>query len=142
MNNEFKILTYPKGRNEYLTYRILHSREFDCRCTTNPDCRRTLVYADTVKSFSRLRTAFNRAISVTSAFRCQKHNFEVGGLANSYHLLGAAMDLRPAGDYTPEDLDTLETLAFEQFDIVLRYEGFIHCHNKGEMSGTIETEYN
>lgn len=29
---------------------------------------------------------------VTSAFRCAKHNAEVGGVSNSYHLSGRAID--------------------------------------------------
>ena len=34
---------------------------------------------------------------VSSAYRCAKHNAEVGGVANSHHLYGQAMDVHITG---------------------------------------------
>lgn len=34
---------------------------------------------------------------VSSAYRCAKHNAEVGGVANSHHLYGQAMDVHING---------------------------------------------
>ena len=39
----------------------------------------------------------SRPMMVSSAFRCEKHNAEVGGVPNSHHLYGQAMDVHIAG---------------------------------------------
>ena len=38
-----------------------------------------------------------RPMIVSSAYRCAKHNAEVGGAANSHHLYGQAMDVHING---------------------------------------------
>jgi len=102
--------------------------EYECKCSYE-ECTRSLVQASTVKSFSKLRAEWGSILIVTSAFRCQRHNKHVGGTNSSYHKIGAAMDLRPNGNFTVDELDRLEEMARKHFDVVLRYEGFIHCHN-------------
>ena len=39
----------------------------------------------------------NKPMIVSSAYRCAKHNAEVGGVANSHHLYGQAMDVHING---------------------------------------------
>lgn len=39
----------------------------------------------------------NRPMNVSSAYRCAKHNADVGGVANSHHLYGQAMDVHIDG---------------------------------------------
>ena len=39
----------------------------------------------------------NKPMLVSSAYRCAKHNAEVGGVANSHHLYGQAMDVHIDG---------------------------------------------
>jgi len=126
--------TYKGHLSPYLT-----TREYRCRCF-NSECTRTLIVASTVRSFNRLRTAYGKRIIVNSAFRCQKHNEAVGGVEDSFHKIGAAMDLRPEGDFTTKELDILEGHALLYFDIVLRYDGFIHCHNVGSDRDSIQGE--
>jgi len=125
-----EILVFNKSQDAFLAPTLTLS-EFRCQCD-HSECTRTLVLAATVKSFQCLRRAFNQPIQVNSAFRCQIHNKEVGGIDTSFHKTGSAMDLRPVGDFTVEELDRLEELAILYFDTVLRYEGFIHCHNLGD----------
>ena len=104
--------------------KYLFHREFACNCQFE-DCARTLYDPRVVNAFLIVRRNFYRPIIVTSAFRCQRHNLISGGLATSYHLIGIAMDLMPED---PRDLDELEKLARVYFDVVVRYDTFIHCH--------------
>ena len=128
-----EILVFDKNRADViLNTNGLNLSEYHCKCK-NSDCSRTLVLDRTVRSFGLVRGVFGRPIIVNSAFRCQRHNYDVGGLKNSYHLVGAAMDLRPQGDFEPKELIRLEKICDMYFDVVLRYEGFIHCHNLGEV---------
>ena len=47
-----------------------------------------------LKILEDIRTLFfDEPIYITSFYRNQKHNKKVGGVANSYHLLGAAVDV-------------------------------------------------
>ena len=39
----------------------------------------------------------DKPMLVSSAYRCAKHNAEVGGVANSHHLYGQAMDVHING---------------------------------------------
>ena len=43
------------------------------------------------------RKHFNAPADVISALRCQRHNANVGGVANSQHMYGEAMDIRIHG---------------------------------------------
>lgn len=122
-----EILVFPKHNTGILSPKLTLS-EFDCKCS-NLTCTRTLVLSRTVRSFNLTRSAYKAPIRVNSAFRCQVHNEAVGGLENSYHRVGAAMDIAPVGDFTVDEFNRLEELARLYFDVVLRYEGFLHCHN-------------
>ena len=70
--------------------------EFGCKCglcggfPAEPD--ETLV-----RTADRVRSFFGAAAVVSSGVRCSRHNADVGGVANSRHLTGKAMDFRIAG---------------------------------------------
>jgi len=53
--------------------------------------------------FQRARVLFGDAISVTSGCRCVKHNSSaaVKGKPDSAHLVGLALDVKPAKNNTP-----------------------------------------
>lgn len=110
---------------------FISHQEFKCRCRFK-DCTYTLYLERTINSFLLLREYFGEAIIVTSGYRCQRHNKKVGGLATSYHLKGCAIDLQPK---KMDDLDLLESYARIFFDVVVRYDTFIHCHNLGDTDG-------
>lgn len=64
-------------------------KEFRCKC-----CGQVKVSAALVYWLDQLRRAWSDPIAVNSAFRCLKHNAEVGGAAGSRHLIGCAADIR------------------------------------------------
>ncbi len=66
-------------------------REFACPC---PRCGGfpTEPAEKLVRAAQALRDQVGRPMPVSSGVRCQAHNAEVGGVANSRHLTGHAMD--------------------------------------------------
>lgn len=64
--------------------------EFKCRCGK---CRSIAVDYELVIVLEDIRRHFNSPIRITSAYRCDEHNREVGGAFNSMHLTGKACDI-------------------------------------------------
>lgn len=91
--------------------------EFDCPC-----CGQNWTQLDLVNALDNLRDDFGFPISVTSGYRCKKHNAEVGGVAGSQHVEGRAADLHAA------DLNKLYAACCQVFSAVGdgRHLGFVH----------------
>lgn len=58
-----------------------------------------------VKVADRVRGYFGSAALISSGVRCATHNANVGGVSNSRHLTGKAMDFRISGKTAAEVLD-------------------------------------
>lgn len=95
------------------------------------DCGRIWLVAELCEALEAIRRLYGRPIRVTSWLRCYSHNKAVGGVANSYHLNGRAIDVQPK-NLEPVDLDILEARAKRKFLFVERYDYFIHCDIRGE----------
>jgi len=65
--------------------------EFDCRCN-HPDCEMTIIDLALVHRCELLRQLRGKGFSPLSAYRCDKHNKDVGGSENSTHKIGSAID--------------------------------------------------
>lgn len=63
--------------------------EFTCKC----GCGLNNIQLEVVKIADEVREHFGNPAIVTSGTRCTKHNTEVGGVANSRHLKGKAIDM-------------------------------------------------
>jgi hypothetical protein len=125
-----KIIFSLKGSNERLAPH-LNSSELDCKCE-NRHCKRTLIVEKSLMSFTATRIIFSKPLIVRSGYRCMEHNFNVGGVADSKHKLGLAIDIAPED---VKDLRELEMIATKHFDVVLKYDDFLHCHNKDGLNG-------
>ena len=70
------------------TCRYFNDREFTCHCGCgfNNACARIKMIADDI------RQHFGRPMIITSGVRCVAHNRRVGGVANSQHCQGNAID--------------------------------------------------
>jgi len=121
------IIVYPKKTQGQISQYLAHS-EFKCKCSYDT-CTRTLLLDSSLRSFNLTRSAYKKPIRITSGFRCQMHNKDIKGREYSYHKIGAAFDLSLFGPFTKEELDILDECARLYFDVVLRYDNFIHCHN-------------
>ena len=104
----------------------LSLKEFDCHCN-NPFCRHTLVNYRVGVIFESLRELCgNKPIRVNSAFRCSEHNFSVGGVHLSKHLLGEALDLAPPADVSLDDFKLLAKQAGFTFVYINKDKNFMH----------------
>lgn len=90
--------------------------EFKCKCggkycngfPAEPE-KKLVTVAD------RVREHFGKPAIVSSGVRCKQHNENVGGVANSRHLTGKAMDFRVSGK------SASEVLAYAQKQPEIRY---------------------
>ena len=67
----------------------------------------------------------NFHFTITSALRTVSQNKAAGGVPNSQHLKGEAVDFKPYGSTTYSQLVTyiMDNVAFDQF---ILYNGFMH----------------
>lgn len=80
--------------------------EFTCKC----GCGLNNMNLKVVKIADEVRKYFGKPAIVTSGSRCEKHNKEVGGVSNSRHLQGKAIDMYVQGIDGGELLKYLQTL--------------------------------
>lgn len=77
--------------------------EFECKCGCEMPPE---VYSNIIKLANQLqilRDYLGKPIKITNAYRCEKHNKEVGGVKNSQHLFGKAADIQVKGK-APEQI--------------------------------------
>ena len=64
------------------------AEEFVCPC-----CNQVKIDSELILKLEDLRHLFDRPIKITSAYRCPKHNKAIGGVKNSEHIFGEAVDI-------------------------------------------------
>lgn len=78
--------------------------EFRCRCGCGLDeMNETLI-----RVADRVREHFGKPITVSSGRRCANHNARVGGVSNSRHLSGKAMDFCVSGKTASQVLEYVQ----------------------------------
>jgi len=80
-----------------------------------------------------LRERFGKPMVITSGARCEKHNNKVGGAKSSYHLAGAAFDVRlPNKNDLPEFISLAYKNGFRGIGVINQDKGVIHidCRDK------------
>ena len=70
-----------------------NSEEFECRC----GCGRADMDMQFVEWLEQVRVRAGIPFFITSGFRCPSHNAAVGGVPNSAHMRGTAVDIRVNG---------------------------------------------
>lgn len=67
----------------------------------------------------------NFHFTITSALRTEEQNKAAGGVPNSQHLKGEAIDFKPYGSTTYNQLFSyiMDNVAYDQF---ITYNGFMH----------------
>lgn len=116
------IKKYKKGEDVRLS-KNFHLKEYECKCN---NCTETLVDLDHVARLQKLRDDLGSSITITSAYRCPKHNAAIGGASNSRHKVGDATDI-VVKDMTPDEVAD----ASEHFDGLGRYDSFTHVDSRG-----------
>jgi uncharacterized protein YcbK (DUF882 family) len=100
--------------------------EFACK-GTNCCGHSAPVHPELISALQDLRDQLNLPLSITSGFRCNRHNESVGGAAQSFHTLGMAADVSCPDGMTAEDLaQAAEAIpAFQQGGIGI-YPSWVH----------------
>lgn len=105
----------------------LKSGEFKCQC--NRVTCNTILFSPRLKdSWNVSRAEFGKSLKVNSGHRCQLHNEEVGGVEDSQHTKGEAIDISHK-ELESNDRSFLRMILEKNFDVVLEYPTFFHCHN-------------
>lgn len=67
----------------------------------------------------------NFHFTITSALRTKEQNKAAGGVSNSQHLIGEAIDFKPYGSTTYNELLSyiMDNVAYDQ---LITYDGFMH----------------
>ena len=100
--------------------------EAQCKC----GCGLIMLVSATLDTLHLVRKEYAKPIIVTSWIRCKRWNAKQGGTANSYHMNGKAVDIKPEDK---NDIDLLATIAEKHFGYVKQYEGgWVHCDVRGE----------
>ena len=76
-----------------------------------------------------LRAELKRPVIITSGYRCPKHNKEVGGVKNSQHILGKAVDVKVRGISPNEFGKVAKKIGF---GFVRVYSTWTHIDVRGE----------
>jgi len=80
--------------------------EFACLC-----CKRVMLHPLLLEKLEKLRKIIERPMYITSGYRCFTYNQKVGGVANSYHCIGLAADIKV------KDINLIELLGYvEEID--------------------------
>ena len=93
---------------------VSHFARGEMRC---PCCGRGAVALALVLALEDLRSLYGRPVRITSGWRCQTHNREVGGHPQSRHLVGCAADLAPLD----RDRDRWEAMRLAAVDVARKY---------------------
>jgi uncharacterized protein YcbK (DUF882 family) len=75
-----------------------------------------------------LRKEVGKPIKITSGYRCEKHNADVGGVKNSQHTKGTAVDVQVDGMSPDEVAFYAEKVGFK---FIKRYLTFTHLDIRG-----------
>jgi uncharacterized protein YcbK (DUF882 family) len=116
---------FKKGELVQLS-KNFNSLELQCKCR-NPECVEQRISKDLVDNLQKLREEYGKSITVTSGYRCLKHNRSIGSVDNSQHVPGNAVDI------TGADLNAIYAIAEKYFDAVgdSRTKGrFVHLDTR------------
>ena len=102
--------TYIKGQATKLSTNF-DSNEFDCQ--GKGCCSQTIINPDLVKYLQQIRDHFKAPITLTSAYRCETHNRNVGGATGSRHSKGDAADIVVKGHAPAEVAKYAESIGIK-----------------------------
>ena len=109
--------------------RFFKEEEFMCPCCGKMAMNKELIYR-----LEALRGLVNKPIIVTSGYRCEKHNLDVGGSKNSFHLRGEAVDIKC--------IDSLDRFLHLRYAFICGFNGigisknFLHLDIRDEIPVT------
>lgn len=119
------IKTYKKHSNKQLSPHF-NSNEFDCKC--GGYCNTTYIDDKLVDYLEQIRTHFNQPITITSGYRCERHNANVGGERGSFHKEGGrATDIQVKNTAPIEVAKYAESIGIKGIGL---YSNFVHIDTR------------
>jgi len=125
------MIILPKYQNQVITSGLSH-REFRCRCNYD-SCRATLIDEDLVNSYHAFRILIAIPLKINSGYRCPLHNYDVGGVPDSWHTAGGAIDIGSRNLLTSLKSDEVMHLAMKSGFKYIKYyssEEFFHMDTR------------
>lgn len=116
---------YTKGKKIQLSPNF-ESTEFDCNCK-NKTCTTTEIDPKLVEYLQKIRNYFGKAVTINSAYRCDKHNKTVGGASQSKHKYGQAADIKVSG---VKPLKVAQYAEFIGIKGIGQYSNFVHIDTR------------
>lgn len=118
------IVTYQKTNKTKLTKNFAIN-EFACQ--GSGCCSTVKIDTELAGYLQQIRDHFGKAVIITSAYRCAKHNAAVGGASNSYHTKGMAADIQVKGVAPAEVAKYAESLGALGIGL---YSNFVHIDTR------------
>lgn len=84
-------------RKDYRTTVSTNFKSNEFACQGKGCCSSVLIDEDLVKYLQDIRDHFGAPVTITSGYRCEKHNKAVGGATGSRHTKGQAADIMVRG---------------------------------------------
>lgn len=97
MRTENGYYIFDKGTDELSSHHFKLG-EFECQCVY-PECKDQRISLELLSKLEAMRVAFGQPITITSGYRCEKHQKDMAELGfqtakNSQHCLGNAADIQ------------------------------------------------
>lgn len=101
--------------------------EFACKCGGKycdgfpaEISRRVVEVLDTIREYT------GKPVVVSSGVRCKNHNKSVGGVGNSYHLSGRAVDFTICGYSAQTTINIINTLGLKPIELYAIDSTYVH----------------
>ena len=105
---------------DWTKYPNFREAEFQCPC-----CKRSPMDEGFIRKLQNARIVAGIGFTITSGFRCEKHNKEIGGKPDSSHLRGVAADIDCMSSQKRHAiLHALQLVGFNRIGIA---KNFIHA---------------
>jgi uncharacterized protein YcbK (DUF882 family) len=110
--------------------------EFACKCGRD-NCDAEHMTIETLNALNELRKLYGKPLYITSARRCEYQNNKCGGAENSYHLIGAAVDIKvTSGTMMGQLVELSMRVGFRGFGIA---KTFLHLDTRASNNMVVFT---
>lgn len=113
------------GEDWWADIRYFRREEFACKCGCYCDGFPAEPEETLVRLAEDVRAHFDAPVTVSSGVRCARHNTNVGGVENSRHLRGKAVDFCVAGKTAAQALCYVNPMAGIRYAYAIN-DTFVH----------------
>jgi hypothetical protein len=127
------IKIYDKKEKTQLS-KNFKSNEFNCQ--GKDCCTKTQIDDKLVEHLQNIREHFDSPVTISSGYRCSKHNKKVGGSSGSYHTKGMAVDIMVKGVKPAEVAKYAESIGILGIGLYETYKDgyFVHIDTREKKS--------